>query len=161
VAKIKHNANGKILRNINEKIVNSCGEVVCGCEDGTFGSIYRISVPADTFTGPCAAFFNGNTFDVDADGTFAVACCPSVDISGLGCAEEGFGSSVTACFSEGGIVVSFTIALGETVNFFWENSAGGNHDCAATRTADWLQNSGVSNGLLSEAGKTVDIAKLL
>lgn len=161
MSKIKRNAAGKILRNVNDKIVDACGEVVCGCEDGSFGSLYRVTVPANTFFGPCASFFNGNTFDIDADGTFATACCHSLDISGLGCAEEGFGSSVTACFGEGGIVVSFSIALGESVNFFWENTSGGNFDCSVTRTAPWLQNSGVSGGLLSETGKAVDIQKLL
>lgn len=129
----------------------------CDCTSGTLGSVYRITVPANTFVGNCAAFFNGATFDVGEDGFFSSTCCRSVDLSGLGCDEEGFGSAATACFMMGGIAISFTSTLGGGVNFLWTNTSGVAFDCSTTRTADFNNNTVADGGFTSEAGKTVSI----
>ncbi len=91
--KIKHGASDKILRNPNDKIVNSCGEPCDSCEGGTLGDIYRLTIPANTFTyvfgdTECPDLFNGTTKDLTTGHPFYDApCVRALDISGLACSS--------------------------------------------------------------------------
>jgi hypothetical protein len=163
VSKIKHSVgSNKILRNVNDKIVNLC-ELCEQCESGTMGTVYRINIPADTFFGPagCIAAFNSTTKDLTTGHPFyASACVRALDITPLnesGGACEGLApDAIVLDFLSLNIFLDFIFG-GGFVRFSLPLTAP--YNCTTTRTVTYDSTSG-SPSIDSSTGKTISITRI-
>jgi len=164
MAKIKRNAAGTILRNVDNKIVNECGGVPCPeCNAGTMGTVYRITIPLATFTNvgveTCASAFNGATFDLTIGHPFyAGACARALDISGIACTTQTPDAIVLTQISIGP-VLDFIFGVGNFIRFML-TSLTAPYDCSLDRTVTYDSTTG-SPPIDSVAGKTILVERLV
>lgn len=141
---LKYNAaTGHLLKNANNHLVHEC-EACEHCDSGTLGSIYRATIPLNTFTGgdtDCEAEFNGTTKDLTTGHPFyAAPCVRTLDISEFNCPSVDENSAMVLSFLDSLVILDFIFG-GGFVRF--TESVSAPYDCSVSRTLTYDSSSGI------------------
>lgn len=158
---LKYNAGtGHLLKNAGNHLIHECDPCE-HCDSGTMGTTYRITIPANTFTGgdtDCEAEFNDTTKDLTVGHPFyAAPCVRALDISDPDEFDCPSADAVVMTFEASLVILDFIFG-GGFVRF--TESVSAPYDCSANRTVTYDSSSGVVP-IDSGVGKTIDIAFLV
>lgn len=151
-----------LLKNASNHLINECDPCE-HCDTSTQKTIYRATIPADTFTSgdaTCRAAFNSTTKDLTVGHPFyAAACVRALDIMPLG--EDGEAcddlspDAIVMTFLSASVLLDFIFGAG-FIRFSLTGLTAP-YDCSAGITVTYDSTSG-SPPIDSTAGKTIDIA---